>query len=233
MGTAKRGKAFSPAPRCTTWVALCSTLAMLNQRVKRMRARVQQVAVNTREANKGNLAIIGKPLVQAQDLEVLHFADDELVPLTESNGGCRSRDLREALVNEVLVADNGIRLANNNGRLPQRTAELIQQRFQEPERLVMEHELRTATVRGVHAVLQIDEVLITDAVNTSVTAAIVRVGASSRNRRRAAVSNRGQDASGAVGASASGQVRFVATAQTDRKLLAQKRFKVKGAVLQK
>src|SRR5208282_5889880 len=194
MGTAKRGKAFSPAPRCTTWVALCSTLAMLNQRVKRVRARIQQVAVNTREANKGNLAIIGKPLVQAQDLEVLHFADDELVPLTESNGGCRSRDLREALVNDVLVADNSIRLANHNGRLPQGATELIQQRFQEPERLVMEHELRTTTVRGVHAMLQIDEILIANAVNASVATVIVGVGANGRNRRRAAVSDCGQDA---------------------------------------
>src|SRR5208282_6904470 len=151
----------------------------------------------------------------------------------ESNGGCRSRDLREALVNDILVANNGIRLANNNGRLPQRTAELVQQRFQEPERLVMEHELRTTTVRGIHAMLQIDEVLITNAVNASVAAGVVGVGANGRNRRRAAVNNRGQDAGGAIGASASGQVRFVATAQTDRKLLAQKRFKVEGAVLKK
>ena len=102
-----------------------------------MCACIDQVAVDTAESQISNFALVGKPLVQSQHLQVAHFAHDELLPRPESQRGSPTRNQWHGLVNHVLITSDTVRLVFAHGGNPQRATKLIQPRLEMGQRLVV------------------------------------------------------------------------------------------------
>lgn len=64
------------------------------QNINRMRARVNQVAVNTHERDETDLTEVSVSLVESQNGHVLHLADGELLQISEQHRGRIRRSYR-------------------------------------------------------------------------------------------------------------------------------------------
>src|SRR5208282_1184636 len=205
---------------------------MLNQNIYGVRARVNQPAIKPAKSHVRHFAVIRKALVQPCDGQVAHLTGNELAPHTERHGGCRSRDLREALVDGVAVATDGVWGVVLHSGHPQRATELVDARFEVSQSLIAEHELRAATVGRVNGVDQINQVLVADAVCTSVLDdGVVVERASSGHSGRARRSDGRQNAEGRIRTRAKRQVILIATSQADGESVLQEALKTECGIL--
>src|SRR5208337_3741228 len=197
-----------------------------------MSPSVYQPAVDSGKSDVGHFAEVRETLIQPGDGQVTHLAGDELVPRAEGDGGCRGRNLRDALVDYIRITADHVGSVVLHGRHPQRLAELVDAGLQVRQSLVVELELRSPTIGRVDGVNQVHEVLITDAVRASVANnTVVQAGASRRDRNCAGGCDGGDEAERRVGAGTLRQVVFVTTSQTGGECFLQEGFETERGIL--
>src|SRR5579859_3825195 len=91
-----------------------------------MRPGVEQIAVVSREADKGDLPVIREAFVEPEHGKAFHSSDHVLLQLTEKHRFCRGRRRRHVVIYKKRVAVESVRIARGETRLPKRPTVLVE-----------------------------------------------------------------------------------------------------------
>lgn len=131
----------------------------MQQLMNRVRPGVKQDTVDTGEAEQTDGKVLGQKFVQADHPEILDHADLVLRKVAEEHRGIACTDIREIVVENIVLPEERRRRTVLRALLPDVAARRILDLHQRPERVAVEHELAATGIGRIHTLDQVDDIV--------------------------------------------------------------------------